>query len=83
MGERWSKKGARDDCGGKRHRRRQRLRAVAALTYLPSTFAFEGFERAVPFDYSRTANPTRTMLSDTLPSWKAERCGGHRRPRRD
>lgn len=40
--------------------------AVAPPIYLSSTFAFEGFERAGSFDYSRTANPTRTMLADTL-----------------
>ncbi|MBU6296634.1 MAG: cystathionine gamma-synthase [Alphaproteobacteria bacterium] len=42
------------------------LRAVTPPLYLSSTFAFEGFERPGRFDYSRTANPTRTLLADTL-----------------
>lgn len=40
--------------------------AVAPPIYLSSTFAFEGFERPGRFDYSRTANPCRAMLADTL-----------------
>jgi cystathionine gamma-synthase len=40
--------------------------SVAPPLYLSSTFAFEGFERPGPYDYSRTANPTRSMLADTL-----------------
>ncbi len=40
--------------------------AVAPPLYLSSTFAFEGFERPGRFDYSRTANPSRVMLADTL-----------------
>src|SRR5690606_6475537 len=34
--------------------------------YLTSTFAFEGFERHLGYEYSRTANPTRDLLGDTL-----------------
>jgi cystathionine gamma-synthase len=40
--------------------------AVAPPIYLSSTFAFEGFEHPGKFDYSRTANPSRAMLADTL-----------------
>lgn len=40
--------------------------AVAPPLYLSSTFAFEGFERPGRFDYSRTANPSRAVLADTL-----------------
>jgi cystathionine gamma-synthase len=40
--------------------------AVTPPLYLSSTFAFEGFEQARPYDYSRTANPSRDMLADTI-----------------
>jgi cystathionine gamma-synthase len=40
--------------------------AVAPPIYLSSTFSFEGFEKARCYDYSRTANPSRDMLADTL-----------------
>jgi cystathionine beta-lyase/cystathionine gamma-synthase len=40
--------------------------AVAPPLYLSSTFAFRGLEQPGPFDYSRTANPTRSLLADTL-----------------
>ncbi|HEY4343221.1 MAG TPA: cystathionine gamma-synthase [Parvibaculum sp.] len=40
--------------------------AVAPPLYLSSTFAFQGYERAGPYDYSRTVNPSRDMLADTL-----------------
>jgi hypothetical protein len=39
--------------------------AVASTIYLSNTCAFEGFGRAGPLDYSRTANPTRAMLADS------------------
>lgn len=42
------------------------LGAVAPPVFLSSTFAFEGLERPGPFDYSRTANPSRALLADTL-----------------
>lgn len=42
------------------------LGAVAPPLFLSSTFVFPGFERPGPFDYSRTANPTRSLLADTL-----------------
>ena len=40
--------------------------AVAPPLYLSSTFLFEGFERPGPHDYSRTSNPTRELLAQTL-----------------
>lgn len=40
--------------------------AVAPPIYLSSTFAFPGFERPGRYEYSRTDNPTRAMLADTL-----------------
>lgn len=40
--------------------------AVTPPIYLSTTFAFEGFERARGYDYTRSANPTRDMLADTL-----------------
>ncbi|MDT3687568.1 MAG: cystathionine gamma-synthase [Pseudorhodoplanes sp.] len=42
------------------------FRAVVPPIYLSSTFAFEGFQRAGTYDYSRTANPTRDILADTI-----------------
>lgn len=40
--------------------------AVAPPIYLSATFAFSGYERAGPHEYSRTSNPTRSLLGDTL-----------------
>jgi len=40
--------------------------SVAPPIYLSSTFAFEGFERPGRFEYSRTDNPTRAMLAETI-----------------
>jgi len=40
--------------------------AVAPPLYLSSTFAFAGFERNRSYEYSRTANPGRDLLADTL-----------------
>jgi len=40
--------------------------AVAPPLYLSSTFAFAGFEKARDYDYTRTANPSRATLADTL-----------------
>jgi cystathionine gamma-synthase len=42
------------------------LGAVTPPIYLSSTFAFAGFDRPRAYDYSRSANPTRALLSDTL-----------------
>lgn len=40
--------------------------AVAPPLYLSSTFAFAGFQRSRRYDYTRTANPSRDLLADTL-----------------
>jgi cystathionine gamma-synthase len=40
--------------------------AVVPPLYLSSSFAFAGFEKSRGYDYSRTANPTRDLLGDTL-----------------
>lgn len=40
--------------------------AVTPPIFLSSTFAFPGFERSGPYDYSRTANPSRALLADTI-----------------
>jgi cystathionine gamma-synthase len=40
--------------------------AVTPPIYLSSTFAFAGFERGRAYDYTRTANPTRDMLAETI-----------------
>lgn len=47
---------AADDCFG----------AVVPPLYLTSTFAFAGYERMRGYDYSRSANPTRDLLAETL-----------------
>lgn len=40
--------------------------AVTPPLYLSSTFVFDGFEREGPYAYTRSANPTRDLLADTL-----------------
>ena len=40
--------------------------AVTPPLYLSSTFAFQGFEQHRGYEYSRTANPSRDLLADTL-----------------
>ena len=40
--------------------------AVSPPIYLSSTYAFEGFGTARQYDYGRSGNPTRDMLSDAL-----------------
>lgn len=40
--------------------------AVTPPLYLSSTFAFTGFEKHRGYEYSRTANPGRDLLADTL-----------------
>jgi cystathionine gamma-synthase len=44
----------------------ERFGAVVPPIYLTSTFAFTGYERSTGYDYSRTANPSRNLLADTL-----------------
>ena len=40
--------------------------AVAPPIYLTSTFAFAGYERSLGHEYTRTSNPTRDLLAETL-----------------
>src|SRR4051794_13399121 len=40
--------------------------AVAPPIYLASSYKFGGFEQPGAYDYSRTRNPTRDQLADTL-----------------
>ncbi|NTA40114.1 cystathionine gamma-synthase [Agrobacterium salinitolerans] len=40
--------------------------AVTPPIYLSSNFAFQKFEHAQAYEYSRTSNPTRDLLADTL-----------------
>lgn len=40
--------------------------AVTPPIYLSSSFAFSGFDQSGRYEYTRTANPSRDMLADTL-----------------
>jgi len=40
--------------------------AVVSPIYLSSTFSFEGFGKPRQYDYTRSANPTRDALADTV-----------------
>ncbi|MGN6268874.1 MAG: cystathionine gamma-synthase [Sphingomonas sp.] len=40
--------------------------AVSPPLYLSSTYAFEGYGRAGPYDYGRSGNPNRDMLGEAL-----------------
>jgi cystathionine gamma-synthase len=40
--------------------------AVTPPLYLPSNFTFEGFQRPRQYDYTRSGNPTRDLLADTI-----------------
>jgi cystathionine gamma-synthase len=40
--------------------------AVAPPIYLSSTFAFAGYQHGGPYEYTRTSNPSRDLLADTL-----------------
>jgi len=42
------------------------FRAVAPPLYLTSTFAFEAFGRNLGHEYTRTSNPSRDLLAETL-----------------
>lgn len=42
------------------------FRAVVPPLYLSSTYSFAGFGEPGQYDYSRSGNPTRTMLADAL-----------------
>jgi cystathionine gamma-synthase len=40
--------------------------AVVPPIYLSSTFAFAGFEQPRGYEYTRTSNPSRDLLADTI-----------------
>jgi cystathionine gamma-synthase len=40
--------------------------AVTPPLYLSSTFTFEGFQKPRQYDYTRSGNPTRDLLADTI-----------------
>ena len=40
--------------------------AITPPVVLSSNFAFAEFEQSQPFEYSRTSNPTRSLLADTI-----------------
>jgi cystathionine gamma-synthase len=42
------------------------FKAVAPPIYLASTFAFAGYERSLGHEYTRTSNPSRDLLAETL-----------------
>jgi cystathionine gamma-synthase len=42
------------------------FKAVAPPLYLTSTLGFKGFERSLAHEYTRTSNPSRDLLADTL-----------------
>lgn len=48
------------------HRPQDHLGAAMTPIYQSSTFAFQDFGEPGPFDYSRSANPTRKALEDCL-----------------
>ncbi|WP_029005624.1 cystathionine gamma-synthase [Azorhizobium doebereinerae] len=43
-----------------------RFGAVVQPLYLTSTFAFAGYDKTQGYDYSRSANPSRDLLAETL-----------------
>ena len=49
--------------------------AVSVPIYQTSTFAFEDVGKTRGYDYSRTANPTRKVLEDTLASLEGGKAG--------
>ena len=57
---------ARDDRGKQRRRSNSAFGSVAPPPHLTSNYTFEGFERPRAYDYSRTHNPTRDLLAETL-----------------
>ena len=44
----------------------RQFRAVVPPVHLSATYAFDGLEQPGPYDYSRSANPTRSVLARAL-----------------
>ena len=40
--------------------------AVTPPLYLSTNFTFQGFQRARQYDYTRSGNPTRDLLANTI-----------------
>ncbi len=49
--------------------------AISVPIYQTSTFAFEGVGKTRGYDYSRTANPTRKVLEDTIARLEGGKAG--------
>ncbi len=49
--------------------------AISAPIYQTSTFVFEGVGKTRGYDYSRTANPTRKVLGDTIAELEGGKAG--------
>ncbi|MFC1991378.1 trans-sulfuration enzyme family protein [Chloroflexota bacterium] len=49
--------------------------AISMPIYQTSTFAFEGIGKTKGYDYSRTANPTRKALEDTIAQLEGGKAG--------
>src|SRR3989337_1891411 len=49
--------------------------AVSVAIYQTSTFAFEDVGKTRGYDYSRTANPTRRVLEDTMARLEGGKAG--------
>jgi len=49
--------------------------AISVPIYQTSTFAFEELEKTKGYDYSRTANPTRKVLEDTIAQLEGGKAG--------
>lgn len=52
-----------------------RFGAISVPIYQTSTFVFEGVGKTRGYDYSRTANPTRKVLEDTIAQLEGGRAG--------
>ena len=52
-----------------------RFGAISVPIYLTSTFAFEDVGKTRGYDYSRTANPTRKVLEDTIAQLEGGKAG--------
>lgn len=53
----------------------QKFGAAAVPIYQTSTFVFEGVGKTRGYDYSRTANPTRKVLEDTIAQLEGGKAG--------
>jgi cystathionine beta-lyase/cystathionine gamma-synthase len=54
--------------------------AVMPPLYLSSNYSFAGFEQKRTYDYSRSGNPTRDVLAETLAELEGGRAASSPRP---